>query len=115
MHKRLKGARPQFLTAGLALFVFGALRVILLGAPFSLARILPGYLILLPAHLSISYSNDYIDVDVDRFGKPTFISGMKRNNRGSRQIARGPHKCGRCRTLKGTAQTQTVGPQSTTL
>ena len=115
MHRLLKGARPQFLTAGLALFVFGALRVILLGVPFSLARIHPGYLILLPVHLSISYSNDYFDVAVDRYGKPTFFSGMKRNNRGRRKIPRRPDNCGRCRTLKGTAETQTVGPQSTTL
>lgn len=71
----LKVARPQFLIAGLALFVFGAVWAILLGAPFSLPRILPGYLILIPAHLSISYSNDYFDVDVDRYGKPTFFSG----------------------------------------
>jgi 1,4-dihydroxy-2-naphthoate octaprenyltransferase len=34
-----------------------------------------GYLVLLPAHLSVSYSNDYFDVNVDRHGKPTFFSG----------------------------------------
>jgi 1,4-dihydroxy-2-naphthoate octaprenyltransferase len=46
-----------------------------LGAPFSLSRILLGYLALLPAHLSVSYSNDYFDVDVDKYDKPTFFSG----------------------------------------
>jgi 1,4-dihydroxy-2-naphthoate octaprenyltransferase len=75
MTKLLRVARPQFLMAGLALFVFGVCWAILLGAPFSLPRMLLGYLVLLPAHLSISYSNDFFDVDVDRHGKPTFFSG----------------------------------------
>jgi 1,4-dihydroxy-2-naphthoate octaprenyltransferase len=47
----------------------------LLGSPFSLPRMLLGYLILLPAHLSVSYSNDYFDVEVDKFGIPTLFSG----------------------------------------
>jgi 1,4-dihydroxy-2-naphthoate octaprenyltransferase len=34
-----------------------------------------GYLVLLPAHLSVSFSNDYFDVDVDQHGTPTFFSG----------------------------------------
>ena len=68
-------ARPQFVLSGLALFIFGISLAILMGAPFSLVRTLLGYLILLPAHLSISYSNDYFDVDVDKYDKPTFFSG----------------------------------------
>jgi 1,4-dihydroxy-2-naphthoate octaprenyltransferase len=59
----------------MALFAFGALWAVLLGAPISLSRILLGYLVLLPAHLSVSYSNDYFDVDVDKYDKPTFFSG----------------------------------------
>jgi 1,4-dihydroxy-2-naphthoate octaprenyltransferase len=73
--KLLWVARPQFLIAGLALFVFGASWAILLGASFSLSRILFGYLVLLPAHLSVSYSNDYFDVEVDKYANPTFFSG----------------------------------------
>ncbi len=73
--KFLQIARPQFLIVGLALFLFGALWAVLLGAPFSLARLLLGYLVIMPAHLSVSYSNDYFDVEVDRLGKPTLISG----------------------------------------
>jgi 1,4-dihydroxy-2-naphthoate octaprenyltransferase len=46
-----------------------------LGAPFYLPRILLGYLVFLPAHLSISFSNDYFDVDADQHGKPTLFSG----------------------------------------
>jgi 1,4-dihydroxy-2-naphthoate octaprenyltransferase len=75
MTKLLRVARPQFLISGLALFVFGACWAVLLGAPFSLSRTLLGYLALLPAHLSVSYSNDYFDVDVDKYDKPTFFSG----------------------------------------
>ncbi len=75
MIKLLQIARPQFLISGLALFVFGASWAILLGAPFSLSRILFGYLVLMPAHLSISYSNDYFDVEVDKYDKPTLFSG----------------------------------------
>jgi 1,4-dihydroxy-2-naphthoate octaprenyltransferase len=73
--KFLQIARPQFLIVGLALFLFGALWAVLLGAPFSLARLLLGYLVVMPAHLSVSYSNDYFDVEVDRLGKPTLVSG----------------------------------------
>jgi len=59
----------------MALFAFGSLWAVLLGAPVYLSRILLGYLVLLPAHLSVSYSNDYFDVDVDKYDKPTIFSG----------------------------------------
>jgi 1,4-dihydroxy-2-naphthoate octaprenyltransferase len=75
MTQLLRLARPQFIIFGLALFVFGVTWAVLLGTPFILSRTLFGYLILLPAHLSVSYSNDYFDVDVDKFNRPTFISG----------------------------------------
>lgn len=68
-------ARPQFLAVGLALFLFGALWAALLGASFPLARLVFGYLVILPAHLAVSYSNDYFDVEVDRLGTPTPFSG----------------------------------------
>ena len=73
--KMLRVARLQFLICGMALFAFGALWAILLGAPIYPSRILLGYLVLLPAHLSISYSNDYFDVEVDKYDKPTTFSG----------------------------------------
>jgi 1,4-dihydroxy-2-naphthoate octaprenyltransferase len=63
------------LLAGVSLFLIGAFWAILSGAPFSLPRLILGYLIILPGHLSISFSNDYFDVDVDRFGAPTLFSG----------------------------------------
>jgi 1,4-dihydroxy-2-naphthoate octaprenyltransferase len=75
MVKLLKVARPQFLIVGLALFVLGALVAVVLGAPFSLNRLLVGYLVILPAQLSVHFSNDYFDVASDRPGGPTLISG----------------------------------------
>lgn len=68
-------ARPQFLISGLAVFVFGAAWAVLAGAPFDFSRALAAYIILVPAHLSVSYSNDAFDADADRFGQPTLISG----------------------------------------
>lgn len=75
MEKLLQVARPKFVIASLALFTVGASWAILLGAPVSLLRMLLGYLIILPAHLSVSFSNDYFDVDVDKLGTPTLFSG----------------------------------------
>jgi 1,4-dihydroxy-2-naphthoate octaprenyltransferase len=75
MTQLIRLARPQFLIFGLALFVFGVAWAVFLGTPFILSRTLFGYLVLLPAHLSVSYSNDYFDVDVDRYNRHTFISG----------------------------------------
>lgn len=71
----LKLARLQFLVAGLALFVFGALVAVLLGSPFSWARLVLGCLIVLPAQLSVNFGNDYFDVVSDQPDGGTFISG----------------------------------------
>jgi 1,4-dihydroxy-2-naphthoate octaprenyltransferase len=75
MGKLLRLTRPQFMLASLALFIIGASWAIILGAPFSLPRMLLGYLIILPAHLSNSYSNDCFDMETDRLGRPTLFSG----------------------------------------
>jgi 1,4-dihydroxy-2-naphthoate polyprenyltransferase len=75
MVKLLRVGRPQFLISGLALFVLGALLAVRLGAPFSLPRLILGYLVILPAQLSVNYSNDYFDVAVDRPGNATPFSG----------------------------------------
>ncbi len=75
MIKLIKVARLQFLIVGLALFALGALVAVLLGAQFSLGRLLFGYLVILPAQLSVHFSNDYFDVASDRPGRPTLISG----------------------------------------
>jgi 1,4-dihydroxy-2-naphthoate octaprenyltransferase len=68
-------ARLQFLSASLTLFILGASWAILTGGSYSWFRILLGYLVLLPGHLSVAFSNDYFDVQVDQFGNPSFFSG----------------------------------------
>lgn len=73
--KIIKLGRLKFLIGGFLLFSFGALLAVLSGAEFILNRFLLGYAILFMAHLSVSYSNDYFDVGVDRYSKPTAISG----------------------------------------
>jgi 1,4-dihydroxy-2-naphthoate octaprenyltransferase len=73
--KLLRVGRPQFLISGLALFVFGALLAVRFGAPFSLSRLILGYLVILPAQFSVHYSNDYFDAAVDRLGGATPFSG----------------------------------------
>jgi 1,4-dihydroxy-2-naphthoate octaprenyltransferase len=45
------------------------------GATFALDRFLLGSAIMLAALLSVNYGNEYSDVDVDRYNKPTAISG----------------------------------------
>lgn len=75
MIKLIKVARLQFLIVGLALFALGALVAVVLGAQYSLGRLLFGYLVILPAQLSVHFSNDYFDVASDRPGGPTLISG----------------------------------------
>jgi 1,4-dihydroxy-2-naphthoate octaprenyltransferase len=75
MAKLIRVGRPQFLISGLALFVLGALLAVRLGAPFSLPRLILGYLVILPAQLSVHYSNDYFDVAMDRPGGATPFSG----------------------------------------
>ena len=75
MAKILQLARPQFLIASVTLFIMGVSWAIILGSPFSLLRILLGYLIILPAHLSVSYCNDYFDVQADKHANPALFSG----------------------------------------
>lgn len=71
----LRVARFQFVIFALLLFLFGALWAVLLGAPFSPLRLLLGYLIMLPAQLSVHFSNDYFDSGSDRLGGSTLVSG----------------------------------------
>jgi 1,4-dihydroxy-2-naphthoate octaprenyltransferase len=75
MTKLLRLARVQFLVPSLAIYVFSVLWGIVLEVPTYLPKIIFGYLIILTAQLSISYSNDYFDVEVDKLGTPTFFSG----------------------------------------
>lgn len=73
--KVLQLSRAHFVAGGALLFLAGGLWAALVGAPFSLGRFLLGFLVLFPAHLAVSYSNDYFDAETDGFGRPNFISG----------------------------------------
>jgi 1,4-dihydroxy-2-naphthoate polyprenyltransferase len=67
--------RFQFIFGGFMFFCAGALLALLLNAEFSLTKFIMGYAALFAAHLSVSYSNDYFDVEVDKFQEPTRFSG----------------------------------------
>ncbi|MDD1763442.1 MAG: prenyltransferase [Methanobacteriaceae archaeon] len=81
----LKLGRFHFIMAGFFSFTAGSLLAVLLNVPFSLDRFILGYLVLMPAHLSVSYSNDYFDVEVDKHGQPTLFTG------GSGILVKHPH------------------------
>ncbi len=71
----LRLGRLHFVGAGLLLFLLGALLATLHGADLALRRLILGYLAFFPAHLSVSYSNDYFDADMDGLGRPTLFTG----------------------------------------
>ena len=67
--------KPQYLAGNFFLFVMGALLAVILGAVFVSTKFILGYIILLTAHLSVHYSNDYYDFEVDSITESTIISG----------------------------------------
>jgi 1,4-dihydroxy-2-naphthoate octaprenyltransferase len=67
--------RFPLLLGGLLYYLLGALMAAFAGHPLSAARLLLGYAILAPAHLSVHLSNDYFDLDGDRLGEATSIYG----------------------------------------
>jgi len=71
----LKLGRLPFLLFGLLCFTTGALLAIFLNTPFFWDRFLWGYTVLLFAHLSVSYTNDYWDFEVDHYNQPTLFAG----------------------------------------
>jgi len=73
--KIVKLGRLQFVLGGFLFFSAGALLALLLNAEFSLNKFLWGYAALFTAQLSVSYSNDFHDIDVDKLCKPTRFSG----------------------------------------
>jgi len=73
--KIIKLARPQFLLASLVLYTIGAAWALILGAEPEFLRLLWGYSIVFTAQLSVSFSNDYFDVESDRFGDPSTFAG----------------------------------------
>lgn len=73
--KIVRLGRLQFILGGFLFFCAGALLALLLNAQFNLEKFIMGYAALFAAHLSVSYSNDYFDFEVDQFQKPTRFSG----------------------------------------
>ncbi len=71
----LKLGRFHFIVGGFFSFISGTLLAILLNAPFSLERFVLGFMVFISAQLSVSYSNDYFDVDVDKHGTPSIFTG----------------------------------------
>ncbi len=67
--------RPQYLAGNFLLFVMGAMLAVILGAEFVSSKFILGYIILLTAHLSVHYSNDYYDFELDCITESTIISG----------------------------------------
>lgn len=67
--------RLHFPFGGLLLYAFGVLIAWRFGAAVDASRVVLGYLVMLPGHLSVSYSNDAFDVDADRANTPTLFSG----------------------------------------
>lgn len=67
--------RFHFLVAGFLIYLVGVLLAVVLNNQFSWERFLWGYMVLLPAHLAVNYSNDYFDLELDRLSHPTRFSG----------------------------------------
>jgi len=68
-------ARPHFLLAGVGLYGLGAGYAVARGAPFEPTPVILGFLVVLCAQASLSYSNDYFDAEADRFTEPGLFSG----------------------------------------
>ena len=73
--KIIKLGRLHFIFGGFLFFCLGALFATLMGAKFSLNQFIFGYTILFAAHISLNYSNDYFDLEADKYGKPTQFAG----------------------------------------
>ncbi|MFQ5976894.1 MAG: prenyltransferase [Candidatus Heimdallarchaeota archaeon] len=71
----LKLGRLHFVAAGLLLFIVGILLSALSGAKFSVDKFILGYAVLFTGQLAVSYSNDFFDLQADRFNTPTLFSG----------------------------------------
>lgn len=71
----LKLGRLRFLWLGFSLYLLGALLALAAGAAFSAERFFLGYIVLMAGHLSVNYSNDYFDYDVDSRTAAGSLSG----------------------------------------
>ncbi len=73
--KILKLGRIYFLVPGFLIYLSGALFSVLTGSGFEIKKLILGYFPLFLAQLSVSYSNDYYDMESDKKSNPTIFSG----------------------------------------
>lgn len=80
-----------FLVPGFLIYLSGILFSVLTGSNFEIKKFIMGYLPLFLAQLSVSYSNDYYDMESDRNSSPTIFSGGSKilvNNPELKQISK---------------------------
>jgi len=73
--KILKLGRIYFLVPVFLIYLSGILFSVLTGSDFEIKKLILGYLPLFLAQLSVSYSNDYYDMESDKKSNPTIFSG----------------------------------------
>ena len=73
--KILKLGRIYFIVPGFLIYLSGALFSILAGSDFEIKKFILGYFPLFFAQLSVSYSNDYYDIESDKKSNATIFSG----------------------------------------
>ena len=73
--KIIKLGRIYFTVPGFLIYLSGSLLSVLSGSDFETKKFILGYLPLFFAQLSVSYSNDYYDLESDKKSKPTIFSG----------------------------------------
>ena len=89
----IKLGRLRFLWLGFSLYLLGALLALASGAAFGFDRFVFGYIVLMTGHLSVHYSNDYFDYEVDSKTVAGALSG------GSGILPRHPELLGVARGL----------------
>jgi len=75
IHEIIRLGRLPFLGAGFILYATGAVLAAIETGHIPAEQFIAGYLIVMPAHLSVSYSNDYYDFDLDGSDSSTKYSG----------------------------------------
>jgi 1,4-dihydroxy-2-naphthoate octaprenyltransferase len=71
----------------------GSLLAVVSNVSFSIELFTFGYAIMFPAHLALSYSNNYFDISVDQYNQPIAISG------GSKTLIKHPDLRMTCRNI----------------
>lgn len=73
--KILKLGRIYFIIPGFLIYLSGSLFSVLTGSDFEIKKFILGYFPLFLAQLSVSYSNDYYDMESDKKSNATIFSG----------------------------------------